>query len=345
MQPRISMKDKKTGVCYAVTDDGLELPVIDVTHPAFLIPLSDRELDELLQRHLKDLKRQARAPVFIRRLMIGYMQRHSSLMRAISAAAGTFLGGMNTYIMKLGPDNLDDGYATDLDRKLTASLPVLAMRLRLQDIAHLLADGLAPALAADGKAALHLLNIGGGTAIDSLNALIVLQKEHPGLLAGRRILIHILDLDEAGPNFGGQALASLRAENGPLHGLEVRFEHVKYDWSKTTVLRQLVRSFDGQGMIMAASSEGALFEYGSDEEITANLQALHEAVSSHAIVAGTVTRADELGRLLNSGSQAALNLRGLGAFTSLALRSGWKITKQIDRPLSHDILMENQQLP
>jgi hypothetical protein len=345
MQARISVKDKKTGVSYAVTDDGRELPVINVTHPAFKITLSDSELNELLQKHLKDLKRQEKAPAFIRRLLIGYMQRHSSLMRAISAAAGTYLGGINTYIMKLGPDNLDDSYATDLDRKLTASLPVLAMRLRLQDITHLLAEGLTPALAEDSKAALHFVNIGGGTAIDSLNALILLQKKSPDLLAGRPIFIHLLDLDEAGPNFGARALASLQAENGPLHGLEVRFDHVSYDWSKTMVLRGLLNSFNGQGVIMAASSEGALFEYGSDEEITGNLRTLHEAVCSHALVAGTVTRADELGRLLNSGSQAALNLRGLEAFASLAGRAGWKITKRMDRPLSHDILMEPQQLP
>ena len=265
-------------------------------------------------------------------------------MRGLASSAGTFLGGMNTYIMKLGPDNLDDAYARDLDRKLTASLPVLAMRLRLQDLAHLLADGLTPVLAADGKAELHLLNIGGGSAIDSLNALIVLQKEGPGLLVGRRIFIHILDPDEAGPNFGERALASLQAGTGPLHGLDTGFDHVKYDWSDPKGLRELVSSFDGRGVV-AASSEGALFEYDSDEEIAANLRTLFEATPSNALVAGTVTRADDIGRLLNSASQAAINLRGLEAFTALALRAGWKITKQIDRPLSHDVLLEKRQLP
>ena len=36
----------------------------------------------------------------------------------------------------------------------------------------------------------------------------------------------------------------------------------------------------------------------------------------------------------------ALRLRGLEAFTKLVQRAGWKITKIIDRPLSHDVLME-----
>jgi hypothetical protein len=340
MQPRIPEKNKKAGVCYAVTDDGLELPVIDVTQPAFAIRLSDRELDELLQKHLKEVKSQERTPAFLMRLILGFMQRRSFLMRGLAASAGTFMSGMHTYLMKLGPDNLNDGYATNIDRRIAASLPVVSIRLRLQDLAHLLADGLTPALGADGKAALHLLNIGGGSAIDSLNVLIVLHKEHPGLLAGRRIFIHILDLEEAGPSFSARALTSLLAENGPLHGLEVGFDHVKYDWSDPTVLRELVSSFDGQGVVVAASTEGALFEYGSDEEIVANLRTLLEAAPAEAVVAGTVTRADDIGRLLNGSSRAAINLRGLEAFKELALRAGWKITKDIDRPMSHDILLE-----
>ena len=44
MPPKIAEKKKKAGVCYAVTDDGLELPVIDVTHPAFEIQLNEGEL-------------------------------------------------------------------------------------------------------------------------------------------------------------------------------------------------------------------------------------------------------------------------------------------------------------
>ncbi len=38
---------KRFGVSYAVTDDGLELPVIDVTHPAFAIAPTDAELAAL----------------------------------------------------------------------------------------------------------------------------------------------------------------------------------------------------------------------------------------------------------------------------------------------------------
>ena len=107
-------------------------------------------------------------------------------------------------------------------------------------------------------------------------------------------------------------------------------------------MRQYIKSLDGEN-IFAASSEGALFEYGSDDDISSNLQALFDITPADTIVAGSVTRADELGLKLNGngiGSRAALQLRGLEAFTALALRAGWKIAKSIDRPLSHDVLLK-----
>ena len=341
MQPTIVEKNRKAGVCYAVTDDGIELPVIDVTHPAFAIHLSQSEVDELLEKHFQEQKDRARMPAFLQRFFLSLMQRRSFLMRGIAASAGTFMSGLNTYILKLGPDNLNDSYASEIDRRIAASLPSLSIRLRLQDLAYLLAQGLTPTLEVSPEATLHLLNIGGGPAIDSLNALLVLQKEHSNLLPHRRIFIHSLDLDQAGPGFGARALASLLAKDGPLHGLDIAFNHVNYDWSNTATLRELANSFDRSNeIIVSASSEGALFEYGSDDEITANLQELHDIMPAEAVIAGTVTRADEIGRLLNGSIRAAIKLRGLEAFANLALRSGWKITKSIDRPMSHDVLMQ-----
>ena len=339
MQTPILEKNKKTGVCYAITDDGIELPVIDVTHPAFAIELTDSELERLLEKHLKEIKNQERVPEFVRRWMLRFLQRHSILMQGIDASAGTFLTGMHTYMLKLGADNLNHAHGSPLDRSIAGSLPALSIRLRLQDIAQLLADGLLGAVSANAKAPLHLLNIGGGPAIDSLNVLVILEKGRPDLIAGRRIFVHSLDLDNAGPNFGSRALTALQAAGGPLHGLDVRFDHIKYDWSDPNLLSTLVNSFENNN-VLAASSEGALFEYGSDDEITTNLQALHQGTPANSIIAGTVTRADHYGRLLNSASQAALNLRGLEAFTALALRAGWKVVKVIDRPMSHDVLLE-----
>jgi hypothetical protein len=175
-----------------------------------------------------------------------------------------------------------------------------------------------------------------------LNAVILVRKERPDLLEGRQILIHSLDLNTAGPNFGARALASMVTEGSPLHGLQIGFQHTPYNWSKPAELRTLKPFLDGQSVV-AASSEGALFEYGSDEDITGNLQALGQVTPFDAVVVGSVTRADDLGRKVNGtnlGSRAALQFRGLEAFGALTVRSGWKITKAIDRPLSHDVLLE-----
>jgi hypothetical protein len=100
------------GVLSVMTDDGVSLAVIDVTHSAFAVAANDAELEAM--SHLK-----------------------------------------------VGPDNLGTE-ASPLDRRIAASFPALVTRLRLQDMARLLADGLWPALAARRQPLLALVNIGGG---------------------------------------------------------------------------------------------------------------------------------------------------------------------------------------
>ncbi len=342
MQPRIPEKDKKPNICYAVTDDGIELPVIDVTHPAFQISLDESGLDALLQQYLRDVKNPEKVPAFLRNLIFRFMRRRSVIMRGLMGADGTYMSGMNTYMMKLGADNLNKDFFGDIDRRIAGSSASVYMRLRLQDIAQLLADALIEPLNARREAALHLLNIGGGSAMDSLNALILIRKAQPDLLANRQIFIHSLDLDTAGANFGSRALASLLAGNSPLHRLQISFQHISYNWSDQAPLRNLLKSFD-TNCVMAASSEGALFEYGSDEDITGNLRTLNETAPADAIIAGSVTRADDLGRIANGagvGSRAALQFRGLEAFTALTIQTGWRVEKTIDRPLSYDVVMK-----
>ena len=45
--------------------------------------------------------------------------------------------------------------------------------------------------------------------MDSLNALILMNRKRPGILADGAIEIDILDVDEAGPAFGESALVAL----------------------------------------------------------------------------------------------------------------------------------------
>ena len=64
------------------------------------------------------------------------------------------------------------------------------------------------------------------------------------------------------------------ADGGPLAGLDIVFDHRSYDWDEPAPLEALLRELGAAGAIVAASSEGGLFEYGSDAAIVANLEAL-----------------------------------------------------------------------
>jgi hypothetical protein len=73
-----------------------------------------------------------------------------------------------------------------------------------------------------------------------------------------------------GPSVRARFLHSPRP-GGPLHGLEIQFHHHAYDWNHTAPLARLLTDLATPGAIVAASSEGGLFEYGADDAIIANL--------------------------------------------------------------------------
>ena len=93
-------RTKKPGICYAVTDDGVELPVIDITHPAFRFQLRQAEWRTLTARAAAVARSRFKTSV-VRWVLV----RHSVIIRAGVKAQGTFVAGMDTYLWKLGPDN------------------------------------------------------------------------------------------------------------------------------------------------------------------------------------------------------------------------------------------------
>jgi hypothetical protein len=53
--PKLRSEDnKRPGVFYAFTRDGFELPVVDVTHPAFAASITDTEQKTLVEKFLRD---------------------------------------------------------------------------------------------------------------------------------------------------------------------------------------------------------------------------------------------------------------------------------------------------
>lgn len=326
----IPEKNKKAGVCYAYSDDGLELPVIDITHPAFAFEMDDNKLNALIDSYMRSA---AIPPAALQAAA-----QKSILVRGLFDSFGTYTTGMMTYLNKLEPDNLGDGYANTLDRQWAASLTPLTFRWRMRHVARLLADGLKAALAAHPGADVHLINIAGGPAIDSLNALILLNKENPAQLAGRQISIHVFDLDAGGPHFGERALQALLAEGASLNGLQASFEYVRYDWTQPAVLQESLTRLDLLKAAVAGSSEGGLFEYAADEDIIANLRVLRGCTPPDCVMVGPVIRnAQTLDERLKFSEQVtdrpATRYIGLEAFEKLARQAGWTIDRSLDGPM------------
>ena len=111
------------------TDEGISLPVIDVTHPSFAVTMTDAEIASLCDQFVHESRQRQELPPPV----LEALQR-SMLGRALLAAAGTFLTGMNTYVLKLGPGNLGAD-ASPIDRAIAASFPAVMGRVRLQDMA------------------------------------------------------------------------------------------------------------------------------------------------------------------------------------------------------------------
>lgn len=337
-QVRFAERNKQPGVYYAVTDDGLELPIVDVTHPAFAATLSAERRAKMTERFLRQQRRFARTPRWLQGIMMRFFLRGSRIAQGLRRANGTFLDGMTTYLFKLGPKNLG-AYAVPVDRRILSSLPAVSVRLRVHDMARLMSEALAPRLAEAPGQPLWLLNIAGGPATDSLNTLRLLQMQEPRRLRDRPIRVVVLDADEHGPAFGARALAAWQTPGAPLAGLRVDFSRRTYDWRDTTTLESSLAEARAQAALVAVSSEGGLFEYGTDEEIVQNLRAIAAGTEPSAFVAGSVTRDDELIRTLKLTSTAATKPRGLQAFARLAAAGGFEIARSVERPLSDQVLL------
>jgi len=145
----------------------------------------------------------------------------------------------------------------------------------------------------------------------------------------------VLDSAQDGPFFGANALAALKKEGRPLHGLDVAWMHRGYDWNEPAGLKRLVRELASEGGLIAASSEGALFEYGSDAAIVANLTALRHDGRGARLVAGSVTPADDVRRRMIAETGFKLVPRGVAGFAPLAARAGFGVA-QVENAMNSD---------
>lgn len=324
-------------VLLADTGMGYSLPVIDITNPAFALPHDAAAVAALRKDFLAFAQQQARIPAPLGKLFLWWASRRSLLVRAmVKPSEGTFLGALTTYALKLGPENLVPPFDGKIDKGFAANPTARSMRIRLSQLAHMTADALAPHLAAEPQAPLHIVNIAGGPAADSLNMLILLRQRNESLLR-RPITIHVLDRETAGPRFGANALAALQKPGAPLAGVQAVFDHKIYDWNEIEPLNALLKELQSKNAIIIGASEGGLFEYGDDRAITANLAALHAAGA--IVVAGSVTRNDQITRGIVARSPFGLHPRGLEEFRALAAQTGFRVALSAETLMSDQVLL------
>jgi hypothetical protein len=322
-------------VLYARTSAGYELPIIDVTHPRFAVP--DEPMARRIRKDafLRDDRQRRWIPGLLLRFLLRGFARKSRLAAAMFNTADSYLDGMTTYVMKLGADNLVPPFDSPADRRFAASPHIALLRLRTQQTAGLIAEAIAGDPAFAGGSPLHFINIAGGPALDSINALIILKRMRPHLLQ-RPIVIHVLDRSEDGAFFGANTLAVLKAEGHPLAGVDAALELHGYDWNEPAHLARLLEKIAAMTGAIAASSEGGLFEYGTDDAITANLRVLHDGVR---FVAGSVTSSDEARQRMIALSGFAVIPRGLEGFRPLAEAARFSIVRSEPALLSDQVLM------
>jgi hypothetical protein len=195
MQSHLPAGDSRA-VVFATTADGLRLPVIDVTHPAFAVPDNPASLAARCDAFLAWDRRNRRMPGIVTRLLMRLAARRSLLLRKILASDNDYLDSISTYMLKLGVDHLPPGFDGPVDRRVAAAPHGALVRLRMQQIARLLEEALLAPLTDAPDAPLHLVNIAGGPALDSINALIMLAR---ATLIHRPIAIHVFDAQQDGP--------------------------------------------------------------------------------------------------------------------------------------------------
>jgi hypothetical protein len=319
----------KTEILYARTVEGVELPIVDATNAEFAVAPTEAELSALCEEYVAASRRRRETPAPMVEAL-----KSTRIGRGLMAASGTYLDGMTTYLLKVGAENLGES-AHPIDRQIAASFPGLMTRVRLQDMARLLAESLTVRLVADAGTPVCLINIGGGVAADSWNALIQVQREQPGVLAGRAIVIAVLDVDSSAAAFGARAVAALTGAGAPLEGLNVELRHVPYSWAAAGQLAGLLDDLGARDAACLVSSEGGLFEYGSDAEILANLEGLREADA----VVGSVTRDGEAVRESRGAVGVTTRPRSRGGFEELAKQAGWRLGRVVERAFSYHVTL------
>jgi hypothetical protein len=114
-----------------------------------------------------------------------------------------------------------------------------------------------------------------------------------------------------------------------LGGLDITLDHVTYDWAQTSELYEAFTRI-GEENIAICSSEGALFEYGSNEIIAQNLTSLIEARPACLAVVGSIVRNNSIFQAIWKMSTLSFRTFELEEFRTLAESVGWTVGRAVE---------------
>jgi hypothetical protein len=283
-----TIKKKVPGLSYAFTGNGVELPVLDITHPLFNYSIDEAKLKEMLRKAKKNADKTAEKfnnmPAFLKIFLANHSFTMSELLQ--NKGDNAFLSGVSTLMLKLGPGLIGKGRNRFLERLASRGIGGIVLRMRVRDISNCQSKALIQILRNSPGKNLCMINIAGGAASDSINTLFLIQKEDPNLLKNRKIELDLLDLDTFGPAFAENCITGLKASGGRFNGLDISFRYIKYDWNNPEILERVLK--ERMEWIISCSSEGGLFEYCSDEVIEKNLNTLFNNSTSELIITGSL---------------------------------------------------------
>lgn len=325
----IPENNKGTGLSYVYTDSGLELPVLDITHPLFISSIDEEGLEVLCKesaqraKSMKEIPNTQRQALIDKSLIFGrYFHKDPN---------ARYLSGMSTFMLKLGPHLIGGGEERHIDKMISMGVISAAVRMRLRDICRLQADALIPQLTTFPQKELCFINIAGGTAIDSINTLILIHKENQSLLKNRKIEVNVFDIDTDSPNFARRCLDALKAPRCYFHTLDISFNHFKYNWGDTSELSRFMS--ERKDRILIAASEGGLFEYGRDEDIIENLNSLFDNSPDDTLFIGSfILDADTVDPTMSTMAEesgGALRLLGEKGFNYILEKTKWNLHRSV----------------
>lgn len=261
-------------ILYAVFEDEIQLPVLDITHPLFNESIDEQAYHLNCLKSARSIESLKKMPSFIQNIFV-----------KMSNVDDSYLSGMRTLLYKLGP-GLSKGIKLGFrDKWAVKQTSFMGLRIRLRDLCRHQSEILLSQLKQFPERGLCFFNIA-GAATDSINTLILIQESDPELLKGRKIEINILDIDTYGPNFAKRCMDVLKQQGERFYGLDITLNTIHYNWSQPDSL--LTMSLEHSGWIQLCSSEGGLFEYGSDSDIIENLNRFFENSPADARVTGSL---------------------------------------------------------